>query len=344
MRNEKRILRLSVPILAAVLLAVVLLVACRREAVVVAPLAATHLSELNVTGAVDLDSTLNVDGASTLNSTLDVDGATTLNSTADVDGATTLNSTLDVDGNISSGTGFITATDSVIIDGQADAVALTVQAYTTPTGQIFVVENSGGTDKLTVDASGNVTASGTLNVVGAVDLDSTLNVDGNISDAGTAVTFADDVMIDGAADTRQLIIQGNATQTGPLLTAETSTGADVATIDVSGNISAAAEVDVGTFLQLSEASAQTIVDGTAGITPTATYHPITAAGAVGNTMYTTGFTAGDLVILVNEGANAITITDTGTTMLTGNIALGQYDSLTLLFDGTNWVEVSASNN
>ncbi len=48
---------------------------------------------VEVTGAVDLDSTLNVDGAATLQTTLHVIGATDLDSTLNVDGATTLNPT-----------------------------------------------------------------------------------------------------------------------------------------------------------------------------------------------------------------------------------------------------------
>jgi len=44
------------------------------------------------------------------------------------------------------------------------------------------------------------------------------------------------------------------------------------------------------------------------------------------------------------GSNTITLTDTGTLKLGGNAALGQYDSITLLSDGTNWIQVSKADN
>jgi hypothetical protein len=55
-------------------------------------------------------------------------------------------------------------------------------------------------------------------------------------------------------------------------------------------------------------------------------------------------TAGDVLTLVNIGSNAITITDTGTLKLSGNAALGQYDSVTLLSDGTNWIQVAPESD
>jgi hypothetical protein len=44
----------------------------------------------------------------------------------------------------------LTVNDDLLIDGQADAVQLTVQEYVTPTGAAFVVEDSGGTDVFAV--------------------------------------------------------------------------------------------------------------------------------------------------------------------------------------------------
>ena len=46
-----------------------------------------------------------------------------------------------------------------------------------------------------------------LAVIGTTDLQ------GNVSDTEGALTIADNVLIDGAADTEQLTIQGNSTQT-----------------------------------------------------------------------------------------------------------------------------------
>lgn len=81
------------------------------------------------------------------------------------------------------------------------------------------------------------------------------------------------------------------------------------------------------------------------IASTYTYQPISSAGAVGTGgIVTSTAVAGNLLILENVANQTITISDTGTTMLTGNVSLGQYDTLALIFDGTNWVMLYTSNN
>ena len=102
-------------------------------------------------------------------------------------------------------------------------------------------------------------------------------------------------------------------------------------------------VDVGTFVNLSEAAATTVTDG-AVFTPTATYCPITAGSEVTPTVSTSGYVSGDLLILINEGTNTINLADSGTMMLTAAWAADQYDLLALWFDGTNWIELSRADN
>ncbi len=89
-------------------------------------------------------------------------------------------------------------------------------------------------------------------------------------------------------------------------------------------------------------SSLTIVNDTT-ITPTGSYQPITAAGAVG-TSSITAMSAGYVLTLVNTGSNTITFTDTGTLKLSGNAALGQYDALKLMSDGTNWIQVAPESD
>jgi len=96
-------------------------------------------------------------------------------------------------------------------------------------------------------------------------------------------------------------------------------------------------------LYATQQSTQTIT-ATGGITPTGAYHQITAAAARGTSSVAGVSTAGRIVTLVNVGSNTITLTDTGTLKLGGNAALGQYDSITLLSDGTNWIQVSKADN
>lgn len=87
--------------------------------------------------------------------------------------------------------------------------------------------------------------------------------------------------------------------------------------------------------------ALTVTNGSV-ITPTAAVMELTSAGAVGAELINAG--DGQLLILVNTGANAITITDTATIESTGDIVLGQYDTLTLIGIGVKWYQLATSNN
>lgn len=96
-------------------------------------------------------------------------------------------------------------------------------------------------------------------------------------------------------------------------------------------------------LYLTQQSTQTITyQGT--ITPTGAYHQIAASAARGTSSIAGASTAGRVVTLVNIGSQTITLTDTGTLKLSGNAALGQYDNITLIADGTNWIQVSKTDN
>lgn len=99
---------------------------------------------------------------------------------------------------------------------------------------------------------------------------------------------------------------------------------------------------VGTFLRMTPAASITVTTDSL-ITPLGSYQPLTSAGSVQTALIAAG-TAGDLLTLVNNTNTTITISDTGTLKLGGNRALGQFDTLTLISDGTNWVERSFGNN
>lgn len=81
------------------------------------------------------------------------------------------------------------------------------------------------------------------------------------------------------------------------------------------------------------------------LTPTGTLQLVTAAGAVSvSGANIAPGTAGDMVILLNTGANTITFTETTGLISAGNIALGTLDSATLVYRGTSWYQIGASNN
>ena len=111
---------------------------------------------------------------------------------------------------------------------------------------------------------------------------------------------------------------------------------------VAGTLGIMGSTTVGGLFLLSEQGNVTVTDG-GEIAATKSFVPLTAAGAVGTSNITTG-AAGQLLVLMNVGSNTITITDSGTIMLAGDCALGQYDTLTLISDGTNWLEITRANN
>lgn len=88
-----------------------------------------------------------------------------------------------------------------------------------------------------------------------------------------------------------------------------------------------------------------VVTNNGTVLATGTNQPISSTAAVG----TSGANipvrpAGTLLILHNVGAQTITFTETGTLVSAGNIILGANDTATLLSNGTNWIQVGASNN
>jgi hypothetical protein len=101
-------------------------------------------------------------GTFTNSGDLSVAGNFTVTGTSDQTGAATFNGAVDIDGNLTSGTGSITATDSVLIDGLADAIQLTVQGWTTQTTNLTVFEQSDGTDVLTITNAGAIDALSTI--------------------------------------------------------------------------------------------------------------------------------------------------------------------------------------
>jgi hypothetical protein len=101
------------------------------------------------------------------------------------------------------------------------------------------------------------------------------------------------------------------------------------------------DVVVADDLRITPQTSITVTNG-AAFTATGTYQGIIAAGEVTPTI--TAGTAGDLLVLINTGTQTINIADTGTQMLSAAWAAGQYDTLTLICDGTNWLEVSRSGN
>jgi hypothetical protein len=132
--------------------------------------------------------------------------------------------------------------------------------------------------------------------------------------------------VDGMTNEGNLTVSGTA-NTGALTAASASVTADLT---------------VGADLTLSGQTAVSVTNDVP-ITPTGTLQELESAGTVGTDDIAAG-AAGDVLVLWNSASTSIGITDTGTLKLAGNVTLGQYDTIVLFSDGTNWIELSRTNN
>lgn len=145
----------------------------------------------------------------------------------------------------------------------------------------------------------------TLNADGATTLNSTLDVDGNISSGTGGITLADTVNATGAVDFDSTL-------------------------------------NVGGVLYPSFAD-ETITDGET-LTATVTVYALDSASAVTMTLAASA-SEGQLLILIGDDANDITIADTNLRSNDGNAqVLNQYDILILVYQDNEWVELGESSN
>lgn len=159
-------------------------------------------------------------------------------------------------------------------------------------------------------------------------------------DANSGTIGAQSVGIQPAQSFRAVTVQNFLNNNGTL--------SQVGAATFTGAVSASSTLAVGTFQTFTPASAISVTNGVP-ITATATYQPLQSAGTVTTTVSITNasaaaFTAGTRLVLINTSNTSIVIQDTGTTVLSGDITLGQYDTLELWFDGSRWVQISTSNN
>ncbi len=124
--------------------------------------------------------------------------------------------------------------------------------------------------------------------------------------------------------------------------AGTDFGSDGSLTTAKGITISDGDLVVADDLRVTAQTSITVTNG-AAFTPTGTYQNITTASEVTPTI-TAGATAGDLLILINTSAQTINVADSGTAKLSAAWAAGQYDVLVLWSDGTNWIEISRSNN
>lgn len=142
----------------------------------------------------------------------------------------------------------------------------------------------------------------------------------------------------------------NLTTTGSATVGTTTTTADLSVTDdatVADDLTAA-DLIVGDWARV---TASTNITLTAGLTITATgtYQPLTSSAAVTTSTTTAiadGSAAGMLLLLRNANAsNAIIIDGAGANVeCGGNVTLGANDTLSLIWNGSDWVCIALRDN
>lgn len=273
-----------------------------------------------------------------------VEGAT------EIDGAVDADSTLNVadTATFSKGSGYaivIAAGGTLSLPATADILAYGYTAIGdgTPNGAV-----TAGTNE-------QLYCEGAFEVDGAVDADSTMNV----ADTATFSKGSGDAVVISAGGTLSLpatadvsaygyVAVGNGTPNGSVtagtdeqLYVEGATEIDGA-IDADSTLNVAGAVTFqGAFY--SSFADLTVSDGDT-VTPTYTTYALDSAGNVTITLAATG-TEGQLLILIGDDANDITINDTNVRTNNGAAqVLNAYDVIMWVYQDSEWIEISESNN
>lgn len=120
-------------------------------------------------------------------------------------------------------------------------------------------------------------------------------------------------------------------------------GTSVGSIGAAGLVLADGSLTVPDWARFTPQTAISVTNG-AVFTPTGSYQPLTSFGNVTPTLSAAGFTAGSLLLLVNTTNTSILLPEAGNLIMAGNVTLGQYDTITFLYDGTRWIERARVNN
>lgn len=154
---------------------------------------------------------------------------------------------------------------------------------------------------------------------------------------------------------KELVTTGDTTTAGDATVAGTLTAGvlnatgntAMSTFTASGNSNVDGTLAVGGRLAMATGynlvpQTPITVTNAAVFTPTGSLQLIQAAGAV--TPVLASGSSGQVLTLLNISNQTITIADTTGQLLSAAGALGQWDTLTLVYYGVNWIEVARSNN
>lgn len=338
------------------------------------------LASPTATGTVQINGILAVTGTTTLaaasanslaiTGTLNVDGVSDL--------AAVSADSLSLTGNANIN-GSVTATSGVFshVQSSGNVVSLgTVQASTAvvaPSGLFTTVSASGnltaGTGVFTSDlsSSGSITAVGAL-VGGSLAVTTAADIGGALSVTGNSVL--------AAATATGLVVQGNAAVTGLL----TASGEIRSELDIRHKLLASAPATPasgytvsyfktdGKFYGKNDAGTEFLLGAGALILNGSRGSPLNIAASAGYTFggnqrelafiqgsggavsvtatnqITNGTDAGqELILMGRSDTNTVGFSNGNNLELNGDIVLGESDSLSLVWDGTNWIELSRNS-
>lgn len=198
--------------------------------------------------------------------------------------------------------------------------------------------------------SGSTIAANTIaetTAASGVTVDGLTLKDGGIQDSGG-------FPITGQADVAQIVVTGYTTQTSNLVTLEQSGGTDVVTVTNAGALQAvdlsatddaivSDDLTVGGVFNPGFANL-TITNGDT-ITPAYTVYALDPSVASTVTLAASG-TEGQILVLINDDANAVVIADTNIRSSDGNVIslAGAYDTVWFVYQDNEWLLMSESAN
>jgi hypothetical protein len=248
-----------------------------------------------------------------------------------------------------------TTTNSLVSSTSATAMTSSVAAWTlspsaTPAANDLVLEvnDDQGASLFSVDVEGDVVFAGTLTCSSSV-VDLTLS--GNdMTASGTGQSFnivsaTNDATTSSTVAAITLSTSTNVTAGDLVLEVNDSAAASLLSVTEQGDV-----YQLGRSISTSTLTVADSGDGSAAagtVTPSADVVVVTCSDSDGctMTMSETGAITGSRITITNTSANTATFADSaGVSEIAGSFAAGQYDTITLVYAGSTWIEVSRSNN
>jgi hypothetical protein len=224
--------------------------------------------------------------------------------------------------------GYSNTGSSNVYIGYASGNAITAGANNTIIGTMSGQNRTGGVENIILGyAAGMNSGTGNFNVF--------IGTQAGYNNTGSHNVFlGNNAGLDETGS--DLLIIDNSSNASPLIYGEFNT--DKVKFNASVNIRDLFILDEGT-IAVTEGATVTSAKSNVKLTTTAAI-TLSSATPVAN-----GAVVGQLVILRgSDDTNSVTINDSGNVRLTGNIVLGNMDTLMLMWDGTAWIQISFSNN